>query len=140
MFIIATVDESYGMMFNNRRISRDRVILEKLNELLDGKKIWANSFTAEEYADSKIVFHIDDDFVDKAGEGEYVFIENIQIGKYREKIEGVILFYWNRRYPSDFKLDYIPRENGMVCVSKLDFAGYSHDKITMEVWKRDEKI
>ena len=140
MYIIAIVDESYGMMFNNRRISMDRVILEKIGEVLDGKKLWINNFSAEEYVDSKINFQVDDDFVDKAGEGEYIFIENIQIRKYHDKIDGAILFYWNRRYPSDFKLDYIPGENGMICTNKMDFAGYSHDKITMEVWKRDEKI
>ena len=140
MHIIAIVDDSYGMLFNYRRVSRDRYVNEKIIEILAGKKLWLNSFSAEAFEDSNIKLQIDDEVLKNAGECEYVFIEDIQIKKFHDKVESIIIFKWNRRYPSDFKLDYIPGENGMVCVSKIDFAGYSHDKITMEVWKRDEKI
>ena len=53
------------------------------------------------------------------------------------KIEELIIFKWNRRYPSDLTLDFNPSEHNMVLVKSEDFKGTSHEKITMEVWTKD---
>ena len=54
---------------------------------------------------------------------------------YKDKINSVIVYKWNRQYPSDMKLDIEPSE-GRVLVSSVEFAGYSHEKITKEVYSR----
>ena len=45
-----------------------------------------------------------------------------------------MLYRWNRRYPSDLKFD-LPLE-GFTLRQRQEFAGYSHPKITEEVYLR----
>jgi hypothetical protein len=50
------------------------------------------------------------------------------------KIEKIIVFWWNRHYPSDRKFDLdLSKWNK---VSEEEFAGYSHEKITKEVYEK----
>ena len=53
-------------------------------------------------------------------------------------VEEMILFKWNRKYPCDFRLDFLPWDHGFTCVETEEFQGNSHDKITMEVWRREK--
>ena len=56
-----------------------------------------------------------------------------------EKIEGVIIYRWNRKYPSDFNFPIGFLEN-MRLVSTENFVGNSHPEITEEIyslWKRN---
>ena len=81
--------------------------------------------------------HVDEDFLSKAGSGEYCFVENVGILEAAEKVEEVIIFRWNRKYPGDFYPDMLPWEHGFVCSHSEEFQGHSHDKITMEVWRKE---
>ena len=62
-------------------------------------------------------------------------MENTAVGPYNKWIESVILYKWNRRYPSDTKFDL--DLNGWTLISTTDFPGSSHEKITEEVYIRD---
>ena len=55
-------------------------------------------------------------------------------GRHKEKIEKVILFHWNRDYPADtyFTLDI----SGWTLEESEEIAGYSHEKITKEIYNR----
>ena len=81
---------------------------------------------------------IEEDFLGRAEQGDYCFVEDRGILEAVEKIEELIIFRWNRRYPSDLHLDFLPREKGFVCTGMEEFPGHSHDKITMEVWRREK--
>ena len=74
------------------------------------------------------------DFLEQAGEGEYCFVENTGLQAVEAKIEKIIVFWWNRHYPSDRKFDLdLSKWNK---VSEEEFAGYSHEKITKEVYEK----
>ena len=75
-----------------------------------------------------------EDFLKIAGEGEYCFVENANLEEVEEKIEKMIVFWWNRRYPSDRKLDL--NLSAWKKTSEEEFAGYSHEKVTKEVYER----
>lgn len=135
MNIIVCIDDEYGMLFNHRRQSRDRLLRERILMLTKGKKLWMNLYSAkqfeEECADNIIV---DEDFIHNAGNGEYCFVETEYITKHIPKIEKIILYRWNRRYPSDFKfaLDL----SDWTMESTFEFAGSSHEKITEEIYRK----
>ena len=72
--------------------------------------------------------------LEQAGEGEYCFVENTGLQAVEAKIEKIIVFWWNRHYPSDRKFDLdLSKWNK---VSEEEFAGYSHEKITKEVYEK----
>lgn len=138
MKIILALDDDNGMMFNHRRQSQDIALREKIAEMTEGNKLWLNSYSERQFRDMEIDLCADDDFLDKAGDEEYCFVENVGISPIMEKVEEFILFRWNRRYPSDFQLDILPQDIGFRCIRSEEFPGHSHDKITMEVWRREE--
>ncbi len=51
-------------------------------------------------------------------------------------MEGLVLYRWNRRYPADVYLDIRPEPPGWRLVSREEFSGSSHPRITKEVYQR----
>jgi hypothetical protein len=50
-----------------------------------------------------------------------------------DRIEELVIYHWNRKYPADFKLD-LPYKKWKK-QSKEEFAGFSHEKITKEIYQ-----
>ncbi len=135
MNVIVSIDDEYGMLFNLRRQSRDRLLRERILMLTKGKKLWMNLYSAKQFEEecAENMF-VDEDFLHNAGNGDYCFVENEDITKHIQKIEKIILYRWNRRYPSDFKfaLDL----SDWTMESTFEFAGSSHEKITEEIYRK----
>ena len=135
MNIIVCIDDEFGMLFNHRRQSRDRLLRERILMLTKWTKLWMNLYSVkqfeEECAENIIV---DEDFLHNAENGDYCFVETEDITKYISKIEKIVLYRWNRRYPSDFKfaLDL----SDWTMESTFEFAGSSHEKITEEIYRK----
>ncbi len=134
MTIFVCVDDKNGMMFNKRRQSSDRVIRTKMFEMTGGKPIFMNSYSKKQFVEEDITTNVAENFLELAGEGDFCFVEDACLMPYYDKIKRVVLFKWNKVYPSDRKFDLNVSE--MKLVNTLDFEGYSHDKITMEVWAK----
>lgn len=134
MNAIICIDDNNGMLFNKRRQSRDSRVLQNITTLTSS--IWISPFSERMFdeAQKELSFdlHIDVDFLKKAGAGEYCFVENQALLPFENKLEQVILYKWNRNYPSDFKLDLNLCE--WECVQTEEFAGTSHEKITREIY------
>lgn len=139
MIIIACLDDAGGMMFNNRRQSKDRVLRDNILKEVDEGRLWINGYTKKQFTDEEqknII--VDEQFLEKAQAGDFCFVENVDIMPYAEKIEKVILFKWNRSYPGDF---FFPAEllsGDFTMIKTEDFTGYSHEQITKEVYERGE--
>ncbi len=137
MIVIAAVDDRGGMMFGKRRQSQDRVLRQRVLSLAEGRTVWMNAYTVKQFGDQMDtgLIRVDDRFMEKAGPGEFCFVENMALVSYEAQIEKVILFKWNRTYPGDvtFDLDISTWRR----VSAEDFAGSSHGKITQEIYLRE---
>lgn len=129
MILITVVSDRNGMMFNHRRLSRDRILNEKILSITQNGKLWMSSYSAKIFQgmDGAERIITDDDFLQKARDGDYCFTENV-LPDIKE-IEKIILFCWNRNYPADvyFNIDL----SSWKLVKTEDFSGNSHDKITM---------
>lgn len=139
MILIVAVDDNNGLLFNSRRQSQDRLLRERILALSAHSRLWVNHYTEKQFAqDGQIVGHmeVDDDFMDKAAPGEYCFAENIPVAPYEDRAEQIIMFKWNRKYPGSFYFDIDLAAGGWKLSSTEDFPGFSHEKITMEVYKR----
>lgn len=136
MKIIVCVDDSMGMLFNKRRQSQDSVLRERILKLTEGKHLWMNHYSAKQFdTASAPQINVDDSFLTEAVEGDYALVETEALQTYVPWIEQIVLYRWNRKYPSDLKFDI--DLSGWVLRSSEDFAGHSHEKITEEVYSRE---
>lgn len=141
MIIITAVENRGGMLFNHRRVSRDKALRERITSLSALSSLWMNSFSARQFIEGLPAnARISETFLDEAGESDFCFVEDKNLLPYADHIEAVYLFQWNRDYPSDFKLDFIPSEHGFQLTGAEDFAGTSHEKISVEVWEHAEPV
>lgn len=137
MKIIIAVDDDNGLLFNHRRQSKDSEMRKEIISICKNKTLWMNDYTSKQFDQIPENVKVSDTFLEDAGKDDYCFVEDREILPYAEKTDTLILFHWNRRYPSDLKLDFIPTEHQMILLDTREFQGSSHDKITMEVWGKD---
>lgn len=131
MKIILCVDDNMGMLFNKRRQSRDTEVIRDIFKTAE--KVWIHSFSEKMFLTEGYEKQIitDDDFLKKATDEDFCFVENQELMMYSDSIEEIILYCWNRKYPSDFKMD--------LDLSKwklqelVEFVGKSHGKITKKI-------
>lgn len=132
MRVIVCVDDNMGMLFNKRRQSRDKNLIEDVMKRIETLKI--HSFSEKLFEEYSEQIEIDDNLLKNAQLGEVCFVENQHLTPYIKNIEELIIYRWNRLYPSDFKLDIDLATWKMT--SQEEFAGNSHEKITRETYVR----
>ena len=133
MIVICVIDDHGGMLFNHRRQSQDRVLREHILQRTHGKKLWMNAYSYGQFAAeqaSQIV--VSEQFLQQAAAGDYCFVETCSLKSVRSRIEAVILYRWNRSYPTDFALDLTLTQPDWIQVETTEFAGNSHERITEE--------
>ena len=136
MIVIACVDDNMGMMFNNRRQSRDVVVVERILEISKGHNLWMSKYSFELFKDFDCgSINVEEMLMSETPQGDYCFLEDKKLYPYEKWVEKVILFKWNRNYPYDKQFDGI-NLNSWKLVESEEFVGSSHDKITMEVYVR----
>ena len=136
MKIIVCLDDRGGMMFNGRRLSRDRILIEDVLKTVNGAKLFIDPYSRLLFDGVDASVTENADMLDIASEGDYCFVENKHIKDFLDKIEEITLYRWNRRYPFDFELDIVPEKEGFSLFSSEEFKGYSHDVITKEIFRR----
>ena len=104
MIVILCLDNNNGMMFNDRRQSQDRGLREYIAEMTKGEKVYMNTYTGKLYEEIKNPM-VSEDFLQKAGKGETCIVENLPLNPVIDQIEEVVIFRWNKVYPSDQVLD-----------------------------------
>lgn len=79
MILITVVDDRMGMCFNRRRLSRDRVLSDKILTLTNGKVLWMSSYSEKLFGSVKhSQINIDDDCLREAAADKYCVTTNHQ--------------------------------------------------------------
>ena len=128
MKLIVCLDDKNGMLFNKRRQSRDKILIDNMLELCKGESLYTNEYSATLFPENSVV--ICEDFENI--ENGFVFAENFMVDE--DKIQEIIIYKWNRVYPADtyFNISL----DGWSLVETVDFIGSSHEKITRERYVR----
>lgn len=134
MTIIVCIDDKFGVLFDGKRQSRDRGLIENLIELVSSERLIVSPFSAALFEGYEV--EIREKPLDAADRGDFVFIEGGGLLPYLDKIEEIVIYKWNRTYPRDALLDLVPEKNGFKLVESVDFVGTSHKKITREVYRK----
>jgi len=128
--VIMCAAENGAVMFNKRRCSRDRAVVEDILTAFPGQTLHVTSYSAAlfEGAALKIIASPAD-----LGDSDVVFLEDISFSLLAEKCSRLIVYRWDRVYPGDIKLTV---DDSFALVSAEKFAGFSHEKITKEVYEK----
>lgn len=134
MIVAVCVDNKGGMLFNRRRVSRDQAQQQDLIALCGEKPLWISSFSEKLFSWAAEQIRVDDRFLEIGESGETCFVEDQPLKGLEGRIEKIILYRWNRTYPSDMKLDL--DFSGFEMIEQIEFPGASHDTITREIYVR----
>ncbi|MBE5935230.1 MAG: hypothetical protein E7262_05500 [Lachnospiraceae bacterium] len=162
MKLIVCVDKNNGMMFNNRRQSRDIEVIKDILGNIDGS-LWIGQYSKELFVDyfekNNITFEqLDNNIINASIDGkkfeivvdekrgvEYYFIErnvndllmeldNETVKDYTNNIDEIILYNWNKVYPADVQFEVDLSQYSKV--ESVEFKGNSHDVITKYVYSK----
>lgn len=139
MKLIVVVSDDMGMMFNNRRQSKDKVLRKHILSLTKDSRLLMNEYTRKQFEEEeeKANIVVDNDCLEIAMDDDYVFVENMDMLPYINKIDEIIMYYWNRAYPSDVKFP-LSLDNWSL-ISYDEFPGNSHELISEKKFKMEEK-
>lgn len=135
MKVIVCLDDDLGMTFNHRRQSRDRVVIADILRQTEGHVLYISPFSQKLFEEGG-EYTVSDKMLDIAGEGEYCFVENEALAERVWDIEELVIYRWNRKYPADRYFDIDIATEGFGLVESCELEGYSHEKITKEIFRR----
>lgn len=133
MILISCVDNALGLRFNHRRQSRDRVVCGRMLEK-SGGRLWLAEETKGLFAgfpEAELTIVSDPAAVPAGG---FCFWE----GPTDVPAETIILYRWNRDYPGDERFCFPGGEEMWQLDHWEDFPGFSHEKITEEIYIHKE--
>lgn len=130
MTVFLCVDNNMGMAFGGKRQSRDR---EVISDILKSASmpLYINSCSEILFKNSGFDFIITDDIFKHDG---CCFAENVRLEPHINKIGRLVIYKWNRTYPADLFLDIEPSSSGFYLYGVNELTGFSHEKITKEIW------
>lgn len=130
MKVIFCMDDRGGLLFNHSRQSRDREVIADIVGDLDGKSIYIDTYSADQFKNIENAVCVDT--LSSVRDG-VCFVENVALTDFGDAITELTVYKWNRHYPSDTKLpdSFL---DGFTLQKTLDFPGHSHEKITKEIY------
>ena len=129
MNLIVALDDNNGILFNHRRQSRDEALRRDILALTRGSKLYMSAYSARQFDPAGVT--VSEDFLCLAGPGDYCFAESAVDTALAERL---IVYRWHRVYPADTYVSIDPKIWHLT--SSRDFAGKSHECITVEVYER----
>ena len=134
MTAIVCIEDRGGILFLKRRVSRDREVYRDIAENYD--KVYMTSYSLALFDGVKINTGVRLLPISEGERGEVCFVESGEIADNLHKISRLVIYRWNRTYPSDVKLGFDPEEMGFKLVSTNELVGYSHEKITKDIYEK----
>ena len=137
MNIIICLDDNNGMMFNKRRQSQDRILRADLKEFIKDKDLYMNNYSYKLYKDiDNGNIKVSENFLEQCTENDFCLVEDKLLNNYINKINNLIIYKWNRIYPSDLYFDINLTSNSWELLETKGFEGSSHEKITRIIYRR----
>ena len=137
MKLIICVDNNNGILFNGRRVSKDKNVISDIQEMIRGSNLICSQYSSEIFYESGIEnLIVCDKEINELIEDGYYFAENILPNNIL-KFEEIIIYKWNREYPSDLKFEFDLKD--YFEINNVDFVGNSHERITKIILRGADK-
>lgn len=129
MTLYLCLDDRNGLQFNHRRQSRDAAVLEDIRSQLTGNLL-IHPFS------EKLIRETEIPYVLPPETAADFFAEDVPAEEMLKKTKKIVLYRWNRHYPSDVTWEPDLASMGFALTETIEFPGTSHEKITREVYVR----
>ena len=133
MKLIVCLDNRGGMAFNHRRQSRDRVLTEDIARTVGDARLVLSPYSRALFEGYALDLVESSDPIKDASEKDFCFLETCSPTS-DKGVSELILYHWNRDYPSD--TPFLIDRSAFELSDRCEFVGFSHPKITKEVWKK----
>ena len=134
MTAIVCIEDRGGILFLNRRVGRDAFVSRDIAS--DHNSVLMTEYSRPLFDGLDIDTVISKSPLSAAGDSDVCFIESGDIKDNLDRISRLIVYNWNRRYPSDVKLGFSPGDVGYRLVASSEFVGNAHEKITKEIYEK----
>jgi hypothetical protein len=132
MKIIVCIDDQGGVLFNHRRVSSDQMVIANILEYIGDSKLYVSQYSMKLFSSVKKFNLLTD--LSAVEDDSCVFLEENMPKNGFERVREVIVYHWNRLYPSDVRFPIVQLRKSGRLKSATEFKGNSHEKITREVY------
>ena len=129
MTLYICLDDRNGLKFNKRRQSRDAVVLEDIRRQLTGALL-IDAYSEKLIREAEIPYVLPPETA-----GDF-FAEDVPSEEILARTEKIVIYRWNRHYPSDVQWNPDLAAMGFHLRETTEFSGKSHEKITREVYEK----
>lgn len=133
MRVITCADQNGGLFFNQRRQSRDRLLIEDVLSFCKGNTLYMSEYSKILFPDASAIV-VAENPLEATKPGNFCFTEGLLLAPVEAAIEELILYRWDKVYPADIFLDLDLSQWHLQ--STLELVGSSHEKITREVYTK----
>lgn len=130
MTVYLCLDDRGGLLFGGRRQSRDACLLADLAAMVP-QRLTIDPFSEKLIAAAGIPYTLAEEFLP---EDAHFFLENRNPEDLLPLAHKLVIYRWNRRYPSDVRWEGSPGDHGFTLAETTEFPGKSHETITKEVY------
>ncbi|MDR3765828.1 MAG: ribonuclease Z [Butyricicoccus sp.] len=134
MILLVCLDDRNGMQFQGRRQSQDRLVRQDMFAQAAGHRLWVDADTARQFTEPDAPICISEHAAQQAAPGDYYFAESPAFLPPLAAMEQIIVYRWNRHYPADAYFPIALEFPAWRRIGMTEFRGYSHEKITKEVY------
>ncbi len=127
MRVFMCLDQKDGLLFNDRRQSRDREVVADIEKTIGHEEIGMSEYSAKLFEGHDNIV-VTNDLKDCRN----VFLEKDDLDLL--DFDELIIYRWDKVYPADARLTFDYKSMTLKDVSVI--TGYSHDKIIKEVYVR----
>ena len=127
MTLILWAGKNGEMMFNRRRCSSDREVIADIQAMYDPSEICVSAYSSSLFDGAKVISDLSE------AEWGVLFLEDLPMDAALAQAKKLIVYRFDRVYPADVRL-VIPQDFHMT--ESREFAGFSHEKITREVYEK----
>ncbi len=131
MNVIICLDQNNGMLFNNRRQSRDRIVRKNILEYINGAKLYMDEYSFKQFSEDEADNIVVCDNFSNVEDSDFCFVEKQHINT--EQINKLIVYRWDKIYPAD--VNFGMNKIKLNLIETLEFQGYSHEKIVREIYE-----
>lgn len=134
MTAIVCIEDRGGILFLKRRVGRDALVYQDIAS--EHPRLLMTEYSRSLFDGLDVDINLSPSPLKSARDDDVCFIESGEIKDNLKKIDRLTVYNWNRKYPSDVKLGFIPADVGFKLVSSTEFVGRAHEKITKEIYER----
>lgn len=136
MNCIACVDDRLGILFNHRRVSLDLAIAQDIAQWTQNTTLYMDHYSSELFQGVELHHMMLDSHLPKTTLAGWQFIEQQPIPTTFHSGDQWLIYYFNRRYPSDVQLPMdLNHDACWSIVEATSFVGQAHDKITRVLYR-----